>query len=115
MGIDMRAKAVQAGTEKELNYNFYLQLAKTLYKRNLTAAKRTAGQAKNLAAFQAAKTPLEKGAAYEGTLALKAMSDREEAREIATWIIAELSKISNRTAGQDDDLQETRETLAEWK
>ncbi|HSV73115.1 MAG TPA: hypothetical protein VLH79_05085, partial [Chthonomonadales bacterium] len=53
MGIDMRAKAVQAGTEKELNYNFYLQLAKTLYKRNLTAAKRAAGQAKNLVAFQA--------------------------------------------------------------
>jgi hypothetical protein len=115
MGIDMRVKAVQAGTEKELNYNFYLQLAKTLWKRNLTAAKRAAGHAKNLAAFQAAKTPLEKGAAYEGTLELKAMSDREEAREIANWIIAELSKIANRTAGQNDDLQETRDTLAEWK
>jgi hypothetical protein len=115
MAIDQRTKAVQAGTEKQPNYNFYLQLAKSLWKRNLTAEKRTAGQAKKLVAFQAAKTALEKGASYEGTLELKATSDREEAREIANWIIAEMSKMANRTAGQDDDLQETRDTLAEWK
>jgi hypothetical protein len=115
MAIDQRAKAVQAGTEKEPNYNFYLQLAKSLWKRDLTAEKRTAGQAKKLAAFQAAKTSLEKGSAYEGTLTLKAMSDRDEAREIANWIIAEMSKMASRNAGQEDDLQETRDTLAEWK
>jgi hypothetical protein len=115
MAIDQRTKAVLAGTEKQPNYNFYLQLAKSLWKRNLTAEKRTAGQAKKLVAFQAAKTPLEKGSAYEGTLELKATSDREEAREIANWIIAEMSKMASRTAGQDDDLQETRDTLAEWK
>ncbi len=115
MAIDQRAKAVQAGTEKELSYNYYLQLGKSLWKRNLTAEKRTAGQAKRLAAFQAAKTPLEKGSAYEGTLELKAITDREEAREILNLIIAELSKIADRTAGQNDDLQETRDTLAEWK
>jgi hypothetical protein len=115
MALDLRAKAVLAGTEKELNYNFYLQVAKTLWKRNLSAAKRAGGQAKRLAAFQAAKTPLEKGSSYEGTIELKAMSDREEAREIANWIIAEMSKMASRTAGQDDDLQETRDTLAEWK
>ncbi len=115
MAIDQRVRAVQAGTEKELSYNYYLQLAKSLWKRNLTAEKRRANQVKKLAAFQAAKTPLEKGSAYEGSLELKAMSDREEAREIANWIIAELSKIATRTIGQNDDLQETRDTLAEWK
>lgn len=115
MAVDLRAKAVQAGTEKELNYSFILQLAKTLWKRNFTAEKRAAGMAKKLAASQAAKTPLERGSAYEGTLALKAGSDRDEARELVNGIIADLSKLPARTAGQNDDLQEARDTLAEWK
>ena len=115
MALDMRTKAVQAGTEKTVNYAFYLYVAKSLWKRNQTAEKRAAVQAKRLAAFQAAKTPLEKGSAYEGTLTLKAVSDRDEAREIVSWIIAELSNNLNRTAGQSDDLQEARDTLAEWK
>lgn len=115
MAVDLRAKAVQAGTEKEPNYGFILHLGKTLWKRNLSVEKRTAGQAKKLAAYQAAKTPLEKGSAFEGTLTLKAVSDRDEARELLNGIVAELSKMPGRTAGQDDDLQEARDTLAEWK
>jgi outer membrane biogenesis lipoprotein LolB len=80
-----------------------------------TPANRTSGQRKNQAVWQAVKTPLEKGSAYEATVQLKAVSDREEAREIVTWIIAELSKMTARTAGQDSNLAEARETLAEWK
>jgi len=115
MAVDLRAKAVREGIEKDINYNIHLYLAKSLWKRNLSAEKRAAAQAKKLAAYQAAKTPLEKGSAYEGTLTLKNASDREEAREIVNWIIAELSKIAGRTAGQDSDLVDARETLAEWK
>jgi hypothetical protein len=115
MAVDLRTKAVQAATEKELNYGFYLQLAKSLWKRNLNATKRTSGLAKKQAAWQAAKTPLEKGSAYEATVQLTAVSDREEAREIVNWMIAQLSKMASRTAGQDDDLAEAKETLAEWK
>jgi hypothetical protein len=80
MAVDLRAKAVLAGTEKDLSYDFYHQLAKTLWKRNWTAANRVSGQQKKLAASQAAKTPLEKGSAYEATVQLKNESDREEAR-----------------------------------
>ncbi|MCX7031036.1 MAG: hypothetical protein NTU62_13080 [Spirochaetes bacterium] len=115
MAVDLRVRAVQAGTEKELNYSFYLQLAKSLWKRNLSAAKRASGLAKKQAAWQSAKTPLEKGSAYEATVQLMAGSDREEARQLVNWITTELSKIASRTAGQDDDLQDARELLAEWK
>jgi hypothetical protein len=115
MAVDSRIQAVQAGKEKELSYGYYLQLAKSLWKRNLTAAKRASGLAKRQAAWQAAKTPLEKGSAYEAAVQLEAVSDREEARDIVNWMIAELSKIASRTAGQDDDLKEAKETLAEWK
>jgi hypothetical protein len=115
LALDLRAKAVQEGTEKELDYSYYLQLAKSLWKRNLNTAKRTAGLAKKQEAWQAAKTPLEKGSAYEATTQLKAMSDREEARELVNWMIAELSKITSRTDGQNGDLEDAKETLAEWK
>ncbi len=115
MALDLRAQAVKAGTEKELNYSFYLQLAKSLWKRNLTVAKRASGQAKKQAVWQAATTPLEKGSAYEATVQLASGSDREEARELVNWMITELSKMASRTAGQDGDLADAKETLAEWK
>jgi tetratricopeptide (TPR) repeat protein len=115
MAVDLRQKAVQAGTAKELNYGYYLELAKSLWKRNQNAAKRTAGQAKRQAAWQSAGTPLERGSAFEANVKLPAMSDREEARELVTWMIAELSKISPRTAGEDSDLADAKETLAGWK
>jgi tetratricopeptide (TPR) repeat protein len=115
MAVDLRQKAVQAGTAKELNYGYYLELAKSLWKRNQNAAKRTAGQAKRQAAWQSAGTPLERGSAFEANVKLPAMSDREEARELVTWMIAELSKISPRTAGEDSDLADATETLAGWK
>jgi tetratricopeptide (TPR) repeat protein len=115
MAVDARVQAVQSGKEKELSYAYYLELAKSLWKRNLTAAKRAAVQQKLQSAWQAGKTPLEKGSAYEAAIQLKAVSDREEARELVNWMIAELSKIGSRTAGQEDDLEEAKETLAEWK
>jgi hypothetical protein len=115
MALDLRAKAVQAGTERALNYNMALYLAESLWKRNWSAANRASGQAKMQAAWQAAKTPLEKGSAFEATVALKPGSDREEAREIVNWIIAELSKMTSRTAGEDSDLADAREKLVEWK
>lgn len=115
MAVDLRVQAVKSGKEKELSYGYYLQLAKSLWKRNLTAAKRVSGLAKRQAAWESAKTPLEKGSAYEATVQLKAVPDREEARELVNWMIAELSKIGSRTSGQDDDLEEAKETLAGWK
>jgi tetratricopeptide (TPR) repeat protein len=115
MAVDLRSQAVQSGKEKELSYGYYLQLGKSLWKRNLSAAKRASGVAKKQAAWQSAKTPLEKGSAYEGTVRLTAVSDREEARELVNWMIAELSAMTSRTAGQEDDFKEAKETLAEWK
>jgi len=115
MAVDLRSQAVQSGKEKELSYSYYLHLAKSLWKRNLSAAKRASGMAKKQAAWQAAKTPLERGSAYEANVQLKAVSDREEARELVNWMIGELSRMATRTAGQDSDLADAKETLAEWK
>ncbi len=115
MAIDLRTQAVRSGEEKEPSYGFYVQLAKSLWKRNFTAAKRAAVAQKKQAAWQSAATPLAKGSAYEATVQLSEGTDREEARQIVNWVIAELSGMASRTAGQDSDLTEAKETLAEWK
>jgi hypothetical protein len=115
MAIDLRTQAVRSGEEKELSYGFYVQIAKSLWKRNFTAVKRAAGAQKKQAAWQSATTPLAKGSAYEATVQLSEGTDREEARQIVNWVIAELSGMASRTAGQDSDLTEAKETLAEWK
>ena len=115
MAVDLHAEAFAAGRVKAFNYSYSLYLAKSLWKRNWSAANRASGRQKKQAAWQAAKTPLERGSAYEAAVQLGAVSDRAEARQIVTWIIAELSKMTTRTAGQDSDLAEARGTLAGWK
>jgi hypothetical protein len=115
MAVDLHAEAFAAGRVKAFNYSYSLYLAKSLWERNWSAANRASGRQKKQAAWQAAKTPLEKGSAYEATVQFGAVSDRVEARGIVTWIIAELSKMTTRTAGQDSDLAEARGTLAGWK
>ena len=74
--VDMRQAQVQSGAEKELVYNFSTELAKTLYKRNWSAANRLAEQKNKAAKLAAAATPLDKGSLYEATIVLKDMSDR---------------------------------------
>jgi tetratricopeptide (TPR) repeat protein len=115
MAVDLRASDVQSGKEKEPDYAFFVQLTKSLWKRNYTAAKRASGSQKKQAAWQSATTPLAKGSAYEGSVQLAAGTDREEARQIVNWVITELSNKASRTVGQDGDLEDAKETLAEWK
>jgi tetratricopeptide (TPR) repeat protein len=112
--VELRQAQVQAGTEKELVYNFYTELAKSLYKRDWSAAKRM-GELKNKAAkLPSAGTPLEKGSLYEGTSALPETSDREEAKALARFTVSTLGKMPSLTAPQAKDLQKAKVLLAGW-
>jgi tetratricopeptide (TPR) repeat protein len=112
--VDLRAEQFRKGIEKEMNYNFSTELAKTLYKRNWSATSRVKEQAAKRARLSSAKDLLERSFAYEGTVTLKDMSDRAEAKELVQWAISELEKIQTRTAGQKEDLQKARDVLAGW-
>jgi len=112
--VEMRQAQVQAGTEKELVYNFYNELAKSLYKRDWSAARRVSEQKAKAAKLNAAGTPLEKGSLYEAAAALPDMSDREEARALAQFTVSELGKRASLTAPQAKDLQKARELLTGW-
>lgn len=113
--VGLRDAQVRAGKEKELVFDYYTQLAKHLWERNWSASKRQKEQARKAAEYAAKSDPLEKNAYYEGSLTLKNLSDREEARELIAWTIRQLESLAGRTPGQEDDLKEARETQAGWR
>ncbi len=115
LAIDLRDKQVAAGVEPKVNWAFYSQLGKTLWKRNWSSARRLAEQPKKKAASGAAKSALEKGSAYEGLVTLAAVSDREEARTMVQKAIGGFEALAARTKGEDNDLKEARELLASFK
>jgi hypothetical protein len=112
--IDLRRAQVQAGIEKEIVYNFYNELAKSLYKRDWSATRRVSEQKAKAAKLNEAGTPLEKGSLYEATAALQDMSDREEAKELVQFAVSELGRLESLTAPQAKDLQKAREILKGW-
>jgi len=113
--VDLREAQVRSGREKELVYDYYTELAKHLWERNWSAAKRSREQKKMMSGFNSAGDPMEKNSYYEAGVTLRNLSDREEALEMLERTIRELESLRRRTDGQNDDLDEARELLAEWK
>jgi tetratricopeptide (TPR) repeat protein len=113
--VDLRELQVREGREEELVYDYYTELAKHLWERNWSAAKRQKEQSRKAAEYAARTDPMEKNSYYEGTLTLKDLSDREEARELVAWTVGQLQALPRRTQGEEDDLQEALEVQAGWK
>ncbi|UCB45317.1 MAG: hypothetical protein JSV25_14045 [Spirochaetota bacterium] len=111
---DLLAIQHRMGLEKELDYDFYTELAKHLYARNWVSSKREREQERKYARYKSISHPFEKNLYYEGSIELEDISDREEALKLIKWVIAELEKISPRKVSQNDDLKEAKETLAGW-
>jgi len=112
--VDLYMKRYRAGLEKDINYDFYTELSKHLYKRNWNAGKRRREKGKKLKKYNSLNDPFEKSLYYEGVAEEKNESDRGEAVEMIKWVINELSSIQNRKTSQNDDLKEAKETLKKW-
>jgi hypothetical protein len=112
--VDLRLDQFSSGAAKELVYNFMNELAKSLWKRNWTSEKRVQAQAEKAAKAAAAVGALDKAMYYEGTVALEAVSDRDEARALVQAVVADLGKKSGLTAGEQKDLDKARTILAGW-
>ena len=112
--VDARPAQVESGVERELVYNFSTELAKTLYKRNWPSAERFSEQKNKAAKLSSAATPLDKGSLYEGTVALRNVSDREEARALVQGVVEELEKLPTLTATEKRDLAKAKDVLKGW-
>jgi tetratricopeptide (TPR) repeat protein len=113
--VDLRVEQVKAGQEEELNYDFYTELAKHLWDRKWSAARRLKEQAKKAAPYAAKTDPMEKNFYYEAAVTLMEASDREEARELVGWALLQMQGLPRRTRSQEDDLQEALELQSGWK
>jgi tetratricopeptide (TPR) repeat protein len=112
--VDLRRAQVQSGAEKDFTQNFAIELAKTLHKRNWTSTKRAGEQGKKTAKFSGAQTAYDMGFWYEGSVSLKDVSDRDEARELVQKAIADLGALSSLTASQAKDLEKAKDLLKGW-
>lgn len=112
--VEARQAQVENGVEKELVYNFYTELAKTLHKRNWSAATRAAEQKNKASKLASAATPLDRGLLYEATISLQDVSDRVEARALVQWVVGELQNAPFITAPQKKDLQKAKDALKGW-
>jgi hypothetical protein len=113
--IDLMEPQVAAGKVKGRSYGPYLALANHLWARNWNAQRRQKIQADLKRQFNEKKDYVEKQYFYEGTISLKDISDREEAREILRFVISHLEADNNRTVGYENDLREARKKLVEYK
>jgi tetratricopeptide (TPR) repeat protein len=113
--LDLHEQQVRTGIEDKINYDFYTEMAKHLWERNYSAAKRGREQARKVSKYESTSDPMEKNFYYEAAVSLKNMSDREEALEMINWVIRELQGLSGRTDSQNDDLQEARELFESWQ
>jgi hypothetical protein len=114
LAIDLHEAQVKSGQEREINYDFYTELAKHLYARDWDSDKRSKEQKSKRADLAKAATALEKGFFYEAQSNLGAMSDREEARKLLLWTIGKLESLPRPKNGQTADLEEAREVLESW-
>jgi hypothetical protein len=112
--VDMRQAQVEKGVEKELVYNFFTELAKTLYKRNWSAAARSAEQKNKAAKLSSAATPFDKAVLYEAGVVLRDQSDRDEAKTLVQWVVSELQKVSSLSAPDGKDLLKAKDVLRGW-
>lgn len=104
---------VRAGREDK-QYDFYIKLAKHLFKRNWNSKTRKRKMKEIKTKWDKTKgNRLKKYFYYEGTIPIPAsMSDKEEAKQILTTIIGELESM-NRHKNQDKDLKAARELLSQ--
>ncbi|MBU0956631.1 MAG: hypothetical protein KKI09_14485 [Spirochaetes bacterium] len=115
LSVQLNTDDVQAGRAKNISYGFHVELAKSLWNRNWNAGKRSSEQRKIKADFDKARNPIDRGAAYEGSISIPGKSDREEALDLVRNAISSLQRISSRNAGQEDDLKKAQEVLAGWQ
>jgi hypothetical protein len=113
--LDLMEAQISSGKLRGRNYSAYLGLANHLWARNRDAAKRAAAKPEQLKQWNERKEYMEKHFFYEGTLNLKPVSDRDEAREIAAFVIRDLEGIANRSASNEGDLKDARAAAASFK
>ncbi len=105
----------QEELEVEMSYDSVeVGLAERLWSRNWSERRRERRHAGLRDDYAEADTPLERSYAYEGSLDLDPMSDRDEAREILARVLDRLEAVEEPTRRQRSDRNHARELADDW-
>jgi tetratricopeptide (TPR) repeat protein len=113
LAVDLHDQELASGERDELNHDFYIQLAAHLIARDWDQNKRSREQAKKEDRYNDTNDILERGWYYEGVVDIPRQDDKEEAEQILRRMVTSLEGISDRSDGQNRQLDEARELLAE--
>lgn len=111
--VDLHEEQLASGEADELEHDFYIQLASHLIERDWNARKRSREQNGKRSAYRDTNDRLEQGWHYEGMVELVNQSDHEEAEELLEDMIRRLEAISDRSDGQERQLERARELMAD--
>jgi len=109
--VDVMREQVRLGQIDGVRYDYYIELALSLHTRNWNLRKRETEYDKKWMEYLSTHDVLEKNFLYEGMLAIKSLSDREEAKEIITWTINELEAVDGRSVWQQEYLAEAKKVF----
>jgi len=110
--VDLMEADLISGEREKFSEDFYIQLASHLIARNWNERKRDREYANKTRNFRSARTELERGFNYEGTVEIPEMDDREEAAIILREMIDRLQAISDPLPSDTRRLAEAQELLA---
>ena len=113
--VDLMEREIEQGIEDEFDYDYYTELAKHLYKRGWSLARRDKMIDQYAPKYRAESDPLTKSFYYEGGIDTPRMTDRDEARMLAQKAIDALEAKSPLKQSEADDLQEAKDTLASFR
>lgn len=113
--VDLMRAQVAAGQLKKFNPGYLWDLSEHLWARNWDAQTRFREQQAKQRNLPGIKDVLERGFAYEGSVAIHNLSDRQEAKALADEAIAFLKALPNPNNGEKHDLAVWLKKLAERK
>ncbi len=112
--VDAQRAEYEAGLAKEIKLSYFMDLARSLWERNWSAAKRQKEMRSKAADFRKETDVLEKNFYYEGTISIPDVSDREEAVNIMNWVVSQFRAKPVLKNSQKTDLEDALADLEEW-
>ena len=104
-----------AGAVELVRYSYYLELAKHLWARDWSEAKRNREHTKQAEKYESTTDEIERNFYYEGSVAIDNISDRVEAKRILRWIIDSIKLIPDPALIYLSDLERAEELIDSWE
>jgi len=114
LAVDLHEEEFSRGEDIVPFYDYYLELAMSLWERNWRENKRDREQSSKRQDVRSADGPVEEAALYEGQMSISPQSDREEALSLVREMERRLSAIADPTVRNRRDLGKARELLSDW-